>query len=63
MRPWWSRFLSFGRIAIPPAARSTASVIHDAMRCANAAHGYPLALREADATEAAALRRILRHGA
>ena len=45
------------------AARPTAAIIRDAMRCANAAHGYPLALREADAVTATALRRALQHGA
>ena len=44
-------------------ARSTAAIVRDAMRSANAAHGYPLALREADAIAAAALRRALQHGA
>ena len=33
------------------------------MRNANAAHGYPLALREAEAIAATALRRILQQGA
>lgn len=45
------------------AARPTAVVIRDAMRSANAAHGYPLALREADAATAIALRRALQRGA
>ena len=45
------------------AARPAAAVMRDAMRSANAAHGYPLALREADATTATALRRALLHGA
>ena len=45
------------------AARPAAAVMRDAMRSANAAHGYPLALREADAITATSLRRALQHGA
>ena len=43
--------------------RQCAAVISDAMRNANAAHGYPLALREAEAIAATALRRVLQQGA
>ena len=46
-----------------PAARPAAAVILDAMRSANAAHGYPLALREDEALAATALRRALQQGA
>ena len=56
---------AFGRLVVNvplTAARPTAAVIRDAMCSANAAHGYPLALREADAITATALRRALQHG-
>jgi hypothetical protein len=47
----------------PAAPLSTAAVILDAGRSADATHGYPLASRETDAIAAAALRRALLHGA
>ena len=50
-------------LAEPGPPRSTSAILRDAMRSANAAHGYPLVMRDADATAAAVLRRALRHGA
>ena len=60
-RTFFHRWLA--RLVAPPPARATAAVIRDAMRSANAAHGSPLALRDAEAIAAKALRRALQHGA
>ena len=61
---WFSGLRRLGQLVAPPAAaRFPAEVFRDAMRSANAAHGYPLALREAEAIAATALRQALQQGA